>query len=191
MSALSPGLAAALDQQLSAINERLTLAASSLRRGRTDDFLLATAQQISAFSEVVVPALSSVPDGRVLAREFLSASRRLERAMVIAKAKQYGQAQNVSRPWTYVWDSVRESLTEVIAAERHATERLTTSLPTNELDILRGRFGLAVRRSPTRPHPRLPHRGVAGRASRAVTRRADRVWDEFEGRVYRPLPDVS
>lgn len=191
MPPLTSALSAALDQQLAALDERLAAAAACLRRGHTDDFLVATAQQIGAFTEVVVPALHNLPDGRAVAEQFVSASRRLERAMVVAKAKQYGQAQNIGRPWSEVWDAVREQLTAVVAAERAAIETLTPALSEDELTALRARFAAAVRNSPTRPHPALPHRGVAGRATRAVVRRADRVWDQFEGRVTHPLPDVS
>lgn len=191
MPPLTSALSAALDQQLAALDERLTAAATYLRRGHTDDFLVATAQQIGAFNQVVVPALAKVPEGRALGDQFLSACRHLERAMVVAKAKQYGQAQNVTRPWPEVWDAVREHMTAVAAAERAAVQRLTETLTDEELEAIRFQFAAAMQTSPTRPHPSLPHRGVAGRATRAVVRRADRVWDQFEGRVSHPLRDVS
>lgn len=186
----------AIDHQLTVIAERLNLAASRLpepprpgdRRACTDDFLVATTQHLTAVIEVVLPAVRRhLPDGRAAARDYVLTAKRLERALVMAKAKQYGQAQNVGRAWSQVWGAVRYDLVTVTQMERALASRLADVLGEAETEDLGGRLAATVRRSPTRPHPHLPHRGIAGRVARGVWGRADRVWDEFEGRVARPF----
>lgn len=192
-------LSTTLDQHLCAVSDRMDSAIGRNKQARsaiecrmnTDDFLVATAQHLGALADVVLPAARRLPDDRVLARDLLIATKRLERALVVLKAKQYGQAQTVRRTWAEVWNRVRQGLDEVATIERRIVDELATSVPPDELDRLSRRLTDVARRSPTRSHPNLPHRGVAGRVVRSVWGRADRVWDELEGRVARPLPPAE
>jgi hypothetical protein len=186
----------AVDQHLTALTERLDRASSTLagdhrageRRACTDEFLVATAQHVTAMIQVVLPAVHQhLPEGRTAVREYVVSAKRLERALVITKAKQYGQAQNVGRAWSQVWGSVRDDLVAVTDLERRMVDQLSGLLSDIEEHALGNRLAAVARRSPTRPHPHLPHRGVAGRVARGMWGRADRVWDELEGRVTRPL----
>ncbi|WP_183097953.1 hypothetical protein [Nocardioides pelophilus] len=186
-----------VDHHLNALTERLDRAAGEVPdrhrpgegRACTDDFLVAATQHLTAVIQVVLPAAHHrLSDGRDAAREYLLSAKRLERALVVAKAKQYGQAQNVGRAWAEVWRSVRENLAAVTDLERGLVERLAEILTEAETQALGDRLAAAAPRSPTRPHPHLPHRGFAGSVVRGVWGRADRVWDELEGRVTRPLP---
>lgn len=187
-------LRSTLDIQLRAVTERLDHAASRTGAARsaiecrssTDDFLVAAAQHLGAVVEVVLPA-AQVTASRLLARDLLAATRRLERALVALKAKQYGQAQNVGRTWEAVWGQVRARLDSVATIERRLADELLDAVPPKDLDRLAERLELATLRAPTRSHPNLPHRGVAGKVVRSVWGRADRVWDELEGRVIHPL----
>ncbi|MDP3949578.1 hypothetical protein [Microbacterium sp.] len=159
------------------------------RRASVDEFLVATAQHLSAIIQVVLPVVHRrLPESRSLAREYLAAAKRLERALVMTKAKQYGQSQNVGRPWSRVWASVREDLSAVTEMERLIVARLSDVLSDTEAHALGDRIAVATHHAPTRSHPHLPHQGVAGKVVRVVWGRADRVWDEVEGRVTRPLP---
>lgn len=184
-----------IEDHLSTLQDRLGQAVSRLpgqrpgdRRACTDDFLVATTQHLAAVADIVLPAARKRdPEARSVAREYLRSAKRLERALVIAKAKQYGQAQNVGRAWEQVWTMVRTDLESVAELERDLVARVSERLSEVESHRLGDRLALAARRSPTRPHPHLPHSGVAGKVVRTVASRADRVWDEFEGRVIQPL----
>jgi len=185
-----------VENHLDALSTRLNRAAGrapDLRgpgdsRARTDDFLVAATQHLTAVIQVVLPAVHHrLPDGRRAARDYLASAKRLERALVIAKAKQYGQAQNVGRAWTEVWEAVRDDLLSVTDTERGLVKQLSEVLSEAETQAMGDRLSATARRSPTRPHPHLPHTGVTGRAVRRVWGRADRVWDELEGRVTRPF----
>ncbi|GAA1509769.1 hypothetical protein [Nocardioides humi] len=188
-------LASMIEDHLSTLHERLAQAVSRPqahrpgdRRACTDDFLVATTQHLSAVTDIVLPAVRRhLPDSRDVSREFLRAAKRLERALVIAKAKQYGQAQNIGRAWDQVWGMVHDDLDAVAVLERDLATRLSASLPQTEMQRLGDLLAATALRSPTRPHPHLPHRGVAGKVVRSVWSRADRVWDEFEGRITQPL----
>lgn len=190
-----------IEDHLTTLEERLTRASSKrpgLRAGDnracTDDFLAATTQHVTAVTEILLPiARKLAPANGSFTKDYLISAKRLERALVIAKAKQYGQAQNIGRAWDDVWAMVRIDLEAVVALERDLVALLSATLPDVETHRLGERVAATARRSPTRPHPHLPHRGVAGRMVRTVFSRADRVWDEFEGRVIQPLTprDVS
>lgn len=189
-------LIAATNNHLHALAGRLDRATGRTRERRlpgdsrawTDDFLMASTQHLAALVDVVVPVLRrQVPDGRHAADDLLKAVRRLERSLVIAKAKQYGQAQNVRRQWEQVWARVGEDLRVMAALERETAALLTAALPAEAVSALGDRLIDVAQTAPTRPHPHLPHRGVAGRITRTVWSRADRVWDEFEGRTVHPL----
>lgn len=194
-------LSTTLDTQLRTVAQRLECAVGRNKRARsaiecrmnTDDFLVAASQHLSSVVEVVLPAAQRIPGSRPLARELLVATKRLERALVMLKAKQYGQAQNVGRTWEEVWGQVRDRLDAVSRIEQRVADELADALPPDDLERLTGRLEHAARRAPTRPHPNLPHQGVAGRVVRSVWGRADRLWDELEGRVSHPLstPEAS
>jgi|GEM_PF-4881420 len=192
-----PSLQDTIDSHLHTLTARLDRAAGRLpglrrpgdRRASTDDFLVPAAQHVTAVIQVVLPAAQQhLPHSRGTIREYIVAAKRLERALVVAKAKQYGQAQNIGRGWSEVWRSVRDDLAAVTAAESTLVVQLSEVLSTAEAQLLGDRLAAAARRSPTRPHPHLPHSGFAGWVVRGVWGRADRVWDELEGRVTRPLP---
>lgn len=192
-----PTLHDTIESHLHTLTARLDRAAGRLpglrragdRRASTDDFLIPAAQHITAVIQVVLPAAKQhLPASRGAVREYLVAAKRLERSLVVAKAKQYGQAQNIGRGWSDVWGSVRDDLGALVIAERNLVARLSEVLPAQDAQLLGDRLTAVARRSPTRPHPYLPHGGMAGRLARGVWGRADRVWDELEGRVTRPLP---
>ena len=189
-------LLTAMDSHLHALTDRLERATGRTRERRmpgdtrawTDDFLMASTQHLAALVDVVVPVLRhQVPDGRRTADDLLEAVRRLEHSLVVAKAKQYGQAQNVRRQWEQVWTRLAEDLRTIAGLERDAAARLAAALPAESVTALGDRLIEVAQRAPTRPHPHLPHRGVAGRVTRTVWSRVDRVWDEFEGRTAHPL----
>lgn len=157
-------------------------------RAHTDRFLVATSRHASASVRVLLPtARRTLRPGSVDVRAFVRECRRLERALVRAKAKQYGQAQSVQEPWASVWERVRTQLTTVLALERALVARLGEHLDADAGSHLSGRFDSVVSKSPSRPHPNLPHTGATGWVARGVWGRFDALWDELEGRVTGPL----
>jgi hypothetical protein len=154
-------------------------------RDNTDRFLAAASRHGAATARVLLPAVKRHL-GRAEIRDFVRLSRRLERVLVRAKAKQYGGAQNVHHSWNSVWNGVRSRLTQTLAAERRLVGLLSQHLGHADQRRLRTHFTLAVAAAPTRPHPCLPRTGPAGHLTRLICARFDAVWDELEGRVTSP-----
>ena len=158
-------------------------------RENTDRFLAAASRHGAATARVLLPAVRRhLHAGRAEVRDFVRLSRRLERMLIRAKAKQYGQAQTVHQPWNSVWNGVRSRLTQTLAAERRLVAMLRQHLCTEDERRLHNHFGLAIAMAPTRPHPCLPRTGPAGHLARLICSRFDAIWDELEGRVTSVAP---
>lgn len=183
---------------LSEVEERhatlLNLLQSAVRRespGRpgearmnTDRFLAQASRHAAATTRVLLPSLAQhLPAGRAEVRDHLRAIRRLERTLVKAKAKEYGQAQTVRVPWASVWSGVQHHLTRTITAERRLAAMLGEHLDSDHEARLRDRLAQAIAKAPTRPHPHLPHTGIPGHVARTVCAKLDALWDEVEGRI--------
>ena len=176
---------AALGERLEQAANRTTAASPpGQARMDTDTFLAAASQHVAAAVAVLLPASNRSLNGNKQAvREFVHECKQLELTLARAKAKQYGQAQAIRRPWTDVWSDVRAKMARTAQAEETLTTLLDEQLDERDAGLLSARFNQLESRSQTRPHPYLPHRGIAGRLARTVCSRADRVWDELEGRV--------
>ena len=164
---------------------RHTAAIPGELRDNTDRFLAAASRHGAATTRVLLPAVRRHL-GRAEVRDFVRLSRRLERMLVRAKAKQYGGAQTVHHSWSSVWSGVRSRLTQTLAAERRLVGMLSQHLGHADQRRLRTHFAVAVAAAPTRPHPCLPRTGPAGHLTRLICARFDAVWDELEGRVTSP-----
>jgi hypothetical protein len=158
-------------------------------RENTDRFLAAASRHGAATARVLLPAVKRhVHAGKAEVRDFVRLSRRLDRMLIRAKAKQYGQAQTVHQPWTSVWNGVHNQLTQTLAAERRLVAMLRQHLCIEDERRLQNHFTLAIAVAPTRPHPCLPRTGTAGHLTRLIWSRLDAVWDELEGRVTSVAP---
>lgn len=154
----------------------------------TDTFLAAISRHIAATESVLVPHLRRVvPDGEVLARDYLAAARRLELTLSLLKARLYGEAHAVHLEWPDLWESVRERLFDHNRLEDRLVEEVRRHSDMRALEPLADRLHSAETRAPSRPHPRLPHSGALGLVARRVWAVADRFWDTAEGRVV-PAP---
>ncbi|GAC1380927.1 MAG: hypothetical protein NVSMB48_07920 [Marmoricola sp.] len=150
----------------------------------TDTFLASTARHLAAVSAVLVPAaLHALADGDERARTFVHQSRRLELSLSQVKAKLYGEAHAIHRTWTAVWDEVGQEFSAAMSMERDLVDDLRERLTDEEMNALALRVYRAELRAPTRPHPFLPHRGLAGRVARRITHGVDHFWDSTEGRM--------
>ena len=148
----------------------------------TDRFLASTSRHVAAANAVLVPAVArQVPQGRQFAREFARQSRRLEAALAQAKGKLYGSTYSIRRPWTSVWGEVHDELEAWCGLEESLVARLATTPEVRRR--LAQRLFADESHAPSRPHPYLPHRGLAGRMARRVARGVDRFWDTAEGRM--------
>lgn len=174
------------------LEERLSAAAIGVAPGNgprdvqqlTDTFLVSTCRHMTAVNTVLLPAARSLlPDGRARAREFTRACRRLERSLAQTKAKLYGSAYAIHRPWAGVWADVRTAFADAVRVEREIVAALGSVTDAATRDDLAARMYRAELAAPTRPHPYLPHHGLAGRLTRRLWSWADRFWDAAEGRL--------
>jgi len=177
------------------LRERLSAAIAShgparpLRPSRgaypdTDTFLASTARHLAAASAVLVPAAQrALADGDQRAREFVQQSKRLEMTLGQIKAKLYGEAHAIHRTWSEVWDEVGREFTAATEMEKQLVDDLHGLLTSDEMSALAQRVYRAELRAPTRPHPFLPHRGLAGRVARRIAHGVDQFWDSTEGRM--------
>lgn len=150
----------------------------------TDTFLASTARHLAASSAVLVPAARrALADGDERAREFSQQSKRLEIALSQIKAKLYGEAHAIHRTWSDVWEEVEREFTVAMDMETRLTDDLHGLLTSDEMSALAQRVYRAELRAPTRPHPFLPHRGLAGRVARRIAHGVDHFWDSTEGRM--------
>jgi hypothetical protein len=155
-------------------------------RGRfapTDAFMVGTSRHLAAVEEVLVAELSQLPGCGPLVDEYLSVARRLEHEVAALKARLYGEQHVAYRSWDEVWDAVRGALARHNELELRVAGQLGHELPRSRMDELADAVYRAELRAPTRAHPYIPHRGVAGRVARRVWSVADRFWDVAEGRV--------
>ena len=154
----------------------------------TDTFLASTARHLAAVSAVLVPATRRVlVDGDERARAFVQQSKRLEMSLGQIKAKLYGEAHAIHRTWSEVWKDASREFNEAIRMERQLVDDLHGLLTPEEMNTLAERVYRAELRAPTRPHPFLPHRGLAGRVARRIAHGVDHFWDSAEGRML-PAP---
>ncbi|GAB6984878.1 hypothetical protein [Nocardioides pyridinolyticus] len=153
-------------------------------RVNADRFLAATSRHLAATTGVLLPAVKDhLAGGDAEVRDVVRECKRLEQALVTAHTKLYGQAQCTSEPWSSVWSTVGDRLARMASTERRLVMTLGQHLDGETEARLRDRFASTVESSQTRPHPHLPHTGLAGRVARWLCRRFDSLWDELQGRV--------
>ena len=146
-----------------------------------DTFLAMASRHNAAMVDAIAPLVRDLPGGHDLAHDYLAASRTYEEALAQVKARLYGSTYAVDRSWPDIWAEVHRELDAVCALERRLAEALLGE--DDGAQDLGGRLHDAELASPTRPHPWIPHHGVAGHFARAVARRIDRFWDAAEGRM--------
>jgi hypothetical protein len=153
-------------------------------RDATDAFLAATSRHVAAVEAVLVPRVRKhVPDGAPLSDEYLGLARELEQTLTLVKARLYGEAHAIHLSWRPLWGAVHRQLEEHNRLELLLVDALLRFDEPGELDGLAQRVFDAETRGPTRPHPHVPHTGIASLLARRVWTVADRFWDRAEGRV--------
>lgn len=160
-----------------------------LPRARTaaaDPFLASTSRHVAAVNAVLGAAVRRLPDGRHRRRDLARHSHDLELALARAKARIYGSTFAATTPWNDVWDEVGRQLRTFRVLEEEIALDLLARRPHEECNRIANRLHHAEEQCPTRPHPYLPHTGLAGGMARSVARRVDRFWDTAEGRMVPP-----
>jgi hypothetical protein len=151
---------------------------------RTDAFLAAVSRHLAAVDEVIMPLVRRrLPDGHDKCRTYLDAARDLEQSLALVKARLYGATYASHMPWPRVWHDVQQRLERHNEMESALVTELLPQLDAGEHDELARRVYRSEVRAPTRPHPLIPHTGLAGALARRMWSVADRFWDTAEGRV--------
>ena len=149
-----------------------------------DPFLASTSRHVAAANAVLATAARRhLGQGQQRAHDLAQQSKRLEIALAELKAKLYGSTWVVRRSWTGIWDEVERELAGLRTVELALAQDLAAALDDEQRSELADRLYRTERRVPTRPHPYLPHRGLAGRLARRVALQVDRFWDTAEGRM--------
>lgn len=150
----------------------------------TDTFLASASRHLAAANAVLVPAMARhLPDGPELTRTFSRTSRDLEQAMAQTKAKLYGEAHAIHRPWSEIWSDLHSRFNAFMELEERVARALVENTSDAFCDDLADRVYGAELHSPTRPHPFVPHRGIPGRVARRICLGVDHFWDATEGRM--------
>ena len=153
-------------------------------REAIDAFVASVSRHLAAAEAVLVTEVRrTVPGGRKLSDDYLSAARRLEHALVRIKGRLYGEAHLIYVAWPSLWADARERLDEHNRHESYLVEELLRHGDPAMVDGLARRMFHVETHGPTRPHPRTPHTGHLGSAARRIWALADRFWDAAEGRV--------
>ena len=156
---------------------------------RIDTFLATTSKHLHAVDAVLLrPARREVDDGGALVHEYLRSARDLEVVLAHVKAHEYGSVYERSFAWPEVWSDVDGALADHRRHEEELADRLTASLPDQDLERLADRLRDAELAAPSRPHPYTPHTGLLGLVARKVMHTADRFWDTVEGRMVPEPP---
>lgn len=146
-----------------------------------DTFMASTSRHLAALSAALLPYARNLD--REQAHDFVAQCRRLEFALVEAKAKLYGGAFAIHRTWRDVWADVVREFDATMELESQMVEALSGHLEPETMDALAIRLYHAELHAPTRPHPRAPHHGLSGRVARRMLNTVDRFWDTAEGRI--------
>jgi hypothetical protein len=150
----------------------------------TDLFLATASRRVAAVYEVLVPAVQGeLPDSDERVHDLLHHARTLERTLATVKAKLYGEAHNLSRPWGEIWRDLEKELAPYLALETSLVDDLVSHLDEARCDELARHIHDAEQNAPSRPHPYTPHTGVKGKVARSIWAKADRLWDTAEGRI--------
>ena len=149
-----------------------------------DTFLAVASKHLNAVDAALLPAVrASVDEGADLVRDYLAVARGLELALNHLKARAYGSVFQMGRAWSAVWGEVEDALRVQRSAEFGLAEKLAAAMVNDDLESLAERLHDAEDSAPTRPHPYLPHVGVAGRFARRLVHTVDSFWDTVEGRM--------
>jgi hypothetical protein len=150
----------------------------------TDTFSAVLCQHLAAVDDVLLPrARKELSDGHAKVHDYVRHARGLEHTLHLLKAKLYGDAAALHWTLEGVWDGVDDWLDDHIAHEQMLVHALAECLTPEEEHHLAAKLTASEERAPTRPHPYTPHTGVLGRIAHRLWARADRFWDDAEGRI--------
>lgn len=152
-----------------------------------DRILISTSRHLSAMCTVVLDDVRKrVPDSDELRRQYLQACRQAETRLQLAKRYLYGDALARDVDWEALWRGLQDDLSALMAQDQTLIRHLLPTLRPATRINLGTRLAAMLDRSPSRPHPHLPHTGPAARVARRTWSVIDRVWDTLENRSAPP-----
>lgn len=158
-------------------------------RPTVDQFLRTASRHNAAMLAVVLPAVRArLPEGSRKAHALVAQVRHVEVALNWIKAKEYGSTYAVRTSWDSLWEDLYTEFEALCALEEELAHELDTASSDDHPDWATA-LHHAELRAPSRPHPWIPHQGVAGKSARAVARRIDAFWDTSQASMLPPRPD--
>ncbi len=167
------------------------VAAEELGRLRPDyvDVVAWLSQHLAALDRVVYPAaVRQLPSARRAITVQRAGSRDLEQALRRLHAHLNGDAKAPRRELSQLHSQLLQALQRHSQGQQKLLEQLEQSLPEQDWNGLAARYHASLGRGPTRPHPHVPHAGLAGRLAYRAAALCDRVLDVLDSRPLHPVP---
>jgi hypothetical protein len=170
------------------------VAAEELGRLRPDyvDVVAWLSEHLAALHRVVYPAAArQLPSARRALTVQRAGSRDLEQALRRLHAHLNGDADAPRRELSQLHSQLLQALQRHSQGEHKLLERLEQSLPEQDWNGLAARYRASLGHGPTRPHPHVPHSGLAGRLAYRAAALCDRVLDVLDSRPVHPVPPAT
>jgi hypothetical protein len=143
---------------------------------------------LAATNHVIYPAVvASLPEGRRQVREQRRVSRHLFALLRTVEKHHAGDGGTDPRALARSRGALLATLDEHSSAEHELLTALEAELGAHSSQVLAGKYELAFKEAPTRPHPYVPQAGPFGKAAYALDRARDHVLDTMDGRRS-PVP---
>jgi hypothetical protein len=158
------------------------------RRANVTHAIVWLTAHIWAVNRVVYPAAERyLPAYQDMVRAHRVRTRELEHELRLLHERVSGDGRRASVDPSALSGRLVEALSKQTAADAQLVEMLSAAMPNAEwAEVLRD-YGTASQQGPTRPHPHVPHSGVAGGlASRALSL-VDRALDVMDSRIVHRL----
>jgi hypothetical protein len=142
---------------------------------------------LAAVARTISPAARSLGESPAAVTEIRRRDLELERMLRVAERRHSGDALAAGLDAERLRDVLVDRLDRHAETEHARLAALAGSLSREEQAALATRYLDALAKAPTRPHPHLPHAGVAGAVAFRVEAMRDHVHDTLDGR-HVPLP---
>ncbi len=158
-------------------------------RANVTDAIVWLTAHIWAVNSVVYPAAERyLPSYQDVVQAHRVRTRQLEHGLRLLHERVSGDGRRASVDPSALSGRLVEVLSEQATADAQLVAMLSGAMPVAEWAKILSNYTRTSQQAPTRPHPHVPHSGVAGSlASRALSL-ADRALDVMDSRIVRRLP---